>query len=267
MSRFLRSRQYDIALVPHRSIRSAAVVALCGIPARVGFNTSAGRILFTNFVLYEKDVHEIDRNLAFLKIFGIIPPGKELPSLHPSKEDAAVVDQFLSDNRVSRNDKLLAVAPGSVWNTKRWHAEGFAELSMRISGAGWKVVLVGGKEDEELCGEIRDAAKRGNVFIAAGVFTVMQSAELLRRCNALVTNDSAPLHLAVAMRTRVVAIFGATVPSFGFAPCGERDVIVETAGLACRPCTIHGGDKCPIGTFECMVKITAEMVYEKVMNA
>jgi heptosyltransferase-2 len=74
------------------------------------------------------------------------------------------------------------------------------------------------------------------------------------------------MHLAVAMKTPVVAIFGATVPSFGFGPYGEKDVVVQIEGLPCRPCSIHGGDKCPIGTFECMVKISAEMVFAKIVQ-
>ncbi|HEX9006414.1 MAG TPA: glycosyltransferase family 9 protein, partial [Bacteroidota bacterium] len=83
---------------------------------------------------------------------------------------------------------------------------------------------------------------------------------LLRRCRLLVTNDTAPQHLAVAVGTPVVAIFGPTVPRFGFAPIGPLDTVVETPGLVCRPCGIHGGERCPIGTFECMNLITVQHV-------
>ena len=80
------------------------------------------------------------------------------------------------------------------------------------------------------------------------------------------TNDSAPLHIGVAMRTPVAAIFGATVPEFGFAPYGEHDIVIETKELDCRPCAIHGGTVCPIGTFVCMKNIEARMVYERVIG-
>ena len=93
---------------------------------------------------------------------------------------------------------------------------------------------------------------------------MLQSAEILRRCSLLVCNDSAPLHLAVAMKTPVVSIFGATVPRFGFYPYGENDIVIEDVNLACRPCSIHGGDKCPLETFDCMKNISAGMVFEKV---
>ena len=95
---------------------------------------------------------------------------------------------------------------------------GFSDLVRRIRAAGMKVVLVGGKEDESLCKNIVSEAQGTEVYLSAGRFSILQSAELLRRCAVLVSNDSAPMHLAVAMKTPVVAVFGATVPAFGFAP-------------------------------------------------
>ncbi|HMK38279.1 MAG TPA: glycosyltransferase family 9 protein, partial [Bacteroidota bacterium] len=81
----------------------------------------------------------------------------------------------------------------------------------------------------------------------------------------LVSNDSAPVHMAVAMRIPVVAIFGPTLPLFGFAPLGLRDRVVETAGLKCRPCSVHGGRRCPTGTFDCMNQISAVRVRNEVL--
>ena len=74
------------------------------------------------------------------------------------------------------------------------------------------------------------------------------------------------MHMAVAVGTPVIAIFGATVPEFGFAPYGQRDMVIETKDLACRPCSIHGGEKCPITTFDCMVRISADGVYQKIIE-
>ena len=266
ISRTLKARRYDLALVPHRSLRSGVVTALSGIPVRIGFDISAGRFLFTETVHYEKNAHEIERDLCFLKPLTISIPKRELPSLFPSPEDVRAVDRFFAEMHIAPEDKLIAIAPGSVWNTKRWLPERFSELVKRISAAGMKTVLIGGGEDEGLCRQIAAESQSGEVYVAAGRLTLLQSAELLRRCRALVSNDSAPMHLAVAMKTPVVAIFGATVPSFGFAPSGEKDVVVQIEGLSCRPCSIHGGDKCPIGTFECMVKISAETVFAKIIQ-
>jgi len=261
LARRLREKHYDVALVPHRSLRSALLVRFAGIPARVGFDRSAGRWFLTSVVPHRGNLHEVERNLKLLDALGTTWRGKELPSLYPSSLDKKAVDEVLRALKIP-DPSLAAVAPGTVWNTKRWPKERYAELVGRFAGDGISVVLVGGPEDRDLCEEIlREGSPNARVHNVAGRFTLLQSAELLRRARFLVCNDSAPLHLAVAMRTPVVAIFGATIPEFGFAPYGERDVVVQTNGLACRPCSIHGGDRCPIETFVCMRNIASNSVY------
>ncbi len=260
----LRANHYDLAFVPHRSLRSAFLVWKAKIPLRIGFKKSAGRFMFTRRMPYDSASHEIERNLSLLGAFGIESDNKELPRLYPSETDRQTVDSFLHQHTITNTQALIAIAPGTVWNTKRWMKERFAELARNLVNDRFTVVLVGGKEDEQLCDEIMAMGPSGNVINAAGKLSLLQSAELLRRSRLLICNDSAPMHLAGAMHTPVVAIFGATIPGFGFAPYGKHDVVVETHGLNCRPCSIHGGDKCPIKTFVCMNDITVGKVYVKV---
>jgi heptosyltransferase-2 len=130
--------------------------------------------------------------------------------------------------------------------------------------SGFGVVLIGSREERALCDELMNSIRSPNVLNGAGEFSLLESAELIRRCGLIVSNDSAPVHLAGAMRVPIVAIYGATVPRFGFAPRGKQDTVVEREGLACRPCGIHGGERCPIGTFECMLSITPEQVRDAV---
>jgi len=266
LSSFLRKQRYDIALVPHRSFRTAAVIGLSNIPVRVGLSIAAGKFFYTHIVEYQKSRHEIERNYALLAPFGIKVMLRELPSLHPSLNDTNTVNKFLFEREIIHQQKMIAIAPGSVWNTKRWLIERYTGLALRLAEEGWEVLLIGGKEDMELGKAIIESAKHKNIHNAAGALSLLQSAELIGRCKTLVTNDSAPLHIGVAMQTPVVAIFGATVPEFGFAPYGKHDVVVEIKNLSCRPCAIHGGNECPIGTFDCMKKIDVEMVYEKIVE-
>jgi len=269
-SKKLQQERYDVALIPHRSLRSALLAKLSKIPVRVGFDTSSGRWFLTHTVPYRKDIHEIDRNISLLGPLNVSWKGRELPGLYPSDADRMVVEELLQEIPGDKSS-LIALAPGTVWNTKRWPKERFAELARRFMADGMTVVLVGGNDDRDLCEQIcqwaespRERAGTPNRIInAAGRLSFLQSAELLRRCRLLVCNDSAPMHLAVAMRTPVVAIFGATVPEFGFAPYGDHDVVVETKGLECRPCSIHGGNACPIKTFVCMNNITSDRVYDQ----
>jgi heptosyltransferase-2 len=102
---------------------------------------------------------------------------------------------------------------------------------------------------------------RRRVVNACGKLTLRQSAALIGRASALVTNDSAPLHLATAMGTPVVALFGPTVTEFGFGPMRAGDVALGVDGLLCRPCSSHGPPQCPLGHHRCMRELTVAAVW------
>lgn len=262
----LRRTRYALAVIPHRSFRSAMVAVLARIPRRIGFDRSAAPWVLSEVVRYRKEAHEIDRNLELLLPLGVSVPPKAAPSLAISSDDGLVTRRLLDSAGVV-GGPFVAVAPGSVWTTKRWPEDRFVALVRRLAERGVPVALVGGREDESLCERIRIAAGKAKVLNVAGHLTVLQSAALIRSAAVLVTNDSAPLHLAGAVGTPVVSIFGATSPAFGFGPRGPRDVVLEIQGLPCRPCAIHGGDRCPVGTFDCMLRIVPERVEAAVLDA
>lgn len=259
--RKIRQLRCDIAVIPHRSLRSALLAACAGIPHRIGFSRSAGKWFLTDIVPYRHAAHEIDRNLDLLAPLHLRPQNRVLPVISPNPEHDAVVMSLLGDSVVGEGKPMIAVAPGSVWATKRWPQASYAVLVRQLVAKGYVVVLVGGAADAPLCSAIGETVA-ANVVNAAGKLSLMESAALLRRCRALVTNDTAPQHLAVAVGTPVVAIFGPTVPAFGFAPAGPHDVVVEVHDVACRPCAIHGGPRCPIGTFVCMEALRPGMVLD-----
>ena len=262
----LRHGKYDLAFIPHRSLRSAFLAVAARIPLRVGFRRSAGKWLFTRRIPYDGDAHEITRNLSLLEGIGVHDLGTVLPTVYPGEAERHEVDDLLSREELAGAGTLVAIAPGTIWNTKRWLKERFAELAQSLARENIGVILIGGPEDAPLGDEIKNQASHSLVQNLAGKLSLLGSAECIRRCKVLVSNDSAPMHMAVAVRTPVVAIFGATVPAFGFAPIGENDTVVETRGLRCRPCSIHGGEKCPIGTFECMMNISVERVLQRVQD-
>ena len=258
----LAGTRYDLALVPHRSMRSSLLARFAGIPERIGFDRSAGRYFFTRTVHYEPSMHETRRNLSLLGPLGIGSRGAEFPRLYPSQRDGRKVDEWLQEHGVSGGSHMAAIAPGTVWNTKRWPEERFTEIAKRLADSHFAVFLIGGNDDRDLCSRISAAAGEC-VRTASGDLSLLESAELVRRCRILIANDSAPMHIALAVGTPVLAIYGATVPAYGFAPYGPHDRVVETTGLACRPCTPHGGDRCPITTFDCMNKITVDRVVQE----
>ena len=249
----LRARRYARAYLPHRSWRSAALALLARVPERTGFADSPAAITYTTRVARVRTGHEVERLLALAGT-----PGGEAPpvslALHP--EDEAAADRWLAERGVPR--AFIAVAPGSIWATKRWPY--YPALAASVEAA---LVVVGGREDAALADEIVAAAP-GRAWSAAGALSLGGSAALTRRARALVTNDSAPLHLATAVGTPVVAIFGPTVPEQGFGPRDERSLALGHAGLRCRPCSAHGPAVCPLGHHRCMRELPAETVVEAV---
>ncbi|MDQ2670421.1 MAG: glycosyltransferase family 9 protein, partial [Gemmatimonadota bacterium] len=123
--------------------------------------------------------------------------------------------------------------------------------------------IVGGVEDADLAAGIAAAAPQ-RVHSAAGQLGLRASTALIERAAVLVTNDSAPLHLATAARTPIVAIFGPTVPEFGFGPLGDGDIVLGVEGLPCRPCSAHGPRTCPLGHHRCMRDLGVTGVLEAV---
>jgi len=255
----LRAERYGAAYLAQGSWRSAALAWLARIPMRVGFDTSAGARLYTARVAYRRDLHHATR------LFHLASPDLQLsppaPSLHPSPADQAAVDALLARAPFD-GAHFVVLAPGSVWATKRW--PGFEPLIAELP-ADLGVVVAGGAEDGVLAAALVAAAP-GRVLDATGRLTLLASAALIGRAAGIVTNDSLPQHLASAMGTPTLTVFGPTLPAFGFGPLAPERAIAEHApGLDCRPCSAHGPQRCPRGHFRCMREISARTVAEGIV--
>jgi heptosyltransferase-2 len=263
IGRLLAENRYSICITPHRSWRSAYLTRCTAAPVRLGFNTSAWSGVFTQRIRYRNDRHEIDRNLSLLEPLHI-PAGPSWPVLYPTVEDQTIVTSFLQDVPAKSAGSFFAVAPGSIWPTKRWPAENYKIVISRLIEHGLHIMLIGSGEDTDVCAGI--AANHTHCTLSAGKFSIRQTFQLLRSCKGLLTNDSAPAHLGLAAAIPVFTIFGPTVPEFGFAPLGENGYIFENRRILCRPCGIHGGMKCPLKTFACMKQITPQQVADQIIR-
>lgn len=256
----IRNGQFDLALIPHRSVRSALLARLSGIPGRTGFDNSAGSFLLTRKVSYPAETHEVDRNLSLLSSLSPRLTDSS-PELYPSPEDYSYVRQVLVNSGIKEEDRIVGIAPGSVWATKRWLPERFAEVSqLLVDKVGAKIVFMGSEDDRDLCQGIGSLMK-DKPTILAGSTSILQSAAMISLCKAILSNDSAPVHLASVMKTPVAAIFGSTIPEFGFGPYGVEHVVLQK-DVYCRPCGIHGRRKCPEKHFRCMREITTQEAFE-----
>ncbi len=251
MAKTLRAKHYARVFCSHRSWRTAMLLRLSGIPERVCFENASGASLYTRRVPYPKELHEIERNLA------LIGGGSwQRPRIFPTAAECARAASLVPDFG------FVAVAPGSIWATKRWPEEYYAELVQHLVAAGQRVVILGGPDDLEL----------GNCISAPGVLNLCgqtnlrESYAVLERAACLVTNDSSPMHMGVAADIPVVAIYCSTIPAFGFSPRGPRDLVLEVLGLECRPCGIHGHPTCPEKHFDCGKKTTVQSVLAAVLE-
>lgn len=251
------NHKYDLAIMPHRSMRSVMLAYSGGIPERIGFDRSAGKMFLTKIVKYSWDKHEIERNLDLIDGKNV---SKRIP-IFLDKQDIKKSGIFLKEKGIVKNDLIIGIAPGSVWSTKRWIKEGFAELSKRLIDVyGAKIIFFGGKEDDELCIEIKKMAGK-EIIIAAGILSLGESASVISKCKLFISNDTAPLHLASAFQVPTVAIFGPTTTNLGFGPYSILNIVVEKK-LSCRPCGRHGHKECPKGHFICMKEIATDEVFE-----
>ncbi len=266
MAGLLRKGRFDLALLPHRSFRSALAVWLAGIPARIGFLQSPGAPLYTKWVWREPSRHEVQRNMALLGPLGINPSRSEpSPWVATDGADRDWAENRLAAQGVGPGDILIGIAPGSVWATKRWTPEGFAAVvDSLIRDHRAKVLLLGSPGDLPVVEQVASRCREKPVNLA-GQTSLRQLAALLSRCRLLITNDNGAMHVGAAQGVPIVAMFGSTTPGLGYGPFSPNAVVVEEP-LDCRPCGRHGHPQCPLGHFNCMKKIAPETVMDAAVS-
>ena len=248
LSAELRSRRYSVVYLPHRSFRSALLALLSRASERIGFAGTAASISYTQRVPRPEGGHEVERLLA-------LSPGSTHAapvSLGLTADDHREAERWLERHAIAPG--FVAVAPGSIWGSKRWPY--YADLVQRLTRP---CVVIGSAADCDLADSIVTASPTRAVS-AAGALGLRAAASLISRAAVLVTNDSAPLHLATAVGTPVVALFGPTVPAFGFGPRRPADLTLGVDQLPCRPCSKHGPERCPLGHHRCMHDLSVETV-------
>ena len=248
-ARRLKTQRFDLAYSIHRSVRTALLLRLAGIPRRVGFRRALTRPLFTTTVTRSRATHDVVRNLSLLE--DEVSAAKRSVKLFAPECDR--VNGFeLSQGR------YVVLVPGSAWYTKRWHAAGFREVAEHFQSLGFRVVVSGAANEREVCASV----SRGlPVTDVSGSVSLQELLALIKRASLVVCNDSMALHVASAFSVPTVAIFCATSPQFGFGPWrNPRARIVEKQGLWCKPCKRHGGRYCPTGTEICIRDVRASEV-------
>ena len=255
--RKIRKLKIDVCLTPHRYLRSSILSLLSGASIRVGYDIASLAFVYNKKIKYDKTKHEVEKLLSFVDDS---PKRFEL-EMYPSEKDKIKIDTILKN--FFQNKKIILIAPGSKWFTKRWPEEYFKTLIQNlVKRNDLLIVITGGKEEKEI--ELNLDSK---VLDLRGEITLLELAELTKRAVLVVSNDSAPIHITSAFPdTRIIGIFGPTVKEFGFFHWSQNSKVFEINGLYCRPCAIHGGNSCPEKHFRCMREITPDLIENEIYN-
>jgi lipopolysaccharide heptosyltransferase I len=279
----LRATGYDLVVDMHGQFRTALLALATSAPVRIGFDRPRARVWDASartlpalarkhawqgaregsWLAYTHHIpvptlerHAVDRYLEVGKLLGLGEGPADFSFPIPPSATARV-DALLGRHGVGQ-DHLLTLAPGTVWETKHWGSDKFAEVARYFLQKGFAVALIGSRRERAVTEEVARLAP-GAVNIA-GETTLSEVAALIRRSTICVTNDSGPMHLAVALDRPVVSIFGPTDPIW-IGPYHRQDAVLQ-AGVPCAPCYLRQLSRCP-NQHACMHDVSARAVVER----
>ncbi len=262
LSKELRRNCFDMIIDLQNNKKSHLLAFLSFAAARYGYANGKMSFLLNRSIKDDAPyLDPIEHQFRVLKMAGIKPEGKTL-ELWPSESDTRRVEDLLKENWLKPMQEMVGinVRASSRWATKNWPAAYIAELCDRLAKeCNIRTVLTGTKEDLGYIAQITKLAK-SKPIVAAGKTDIMGLASLMKYFRVYVTPDSAPMHIASAMGTPFVALFGPTDPARHVPPSKDYLVLYKGSELKCAPCY---SPHC-LKNFKCMKKITAEEVFRAV---
>jgi lipopolysaccharide heptosyltransferase II len=250
----IRDERYDLAVVLDRSPKVAVAPWLAGIPHRAGIDSSGRGFALTVRVPWDCPVHEADLMLDVVRALGLPVDDPHL-RYEPTEDHLRYADRLLQEWDLTGDAPVVVIHPGGASNpgmvmpSKRWPAPRFAELAdTLVEQSGARVVVVGHGADAPIARQMRLSMKRPSIDLV-GQTSIGQLAALLSRVSLYIGNDSLPLHLAVAVGTPVVGLFGPTDPAINGPyrgggtglvdekACSQTRAFVPGPVSACAGCT------------------------------
>ncbi|HLJ96432.1 MAG TPA: lipopolysaccharide heptosyltransferase II [Gemmataceae bacterium] len=278
---------YDLVIDLHGQFRSALLSLVSRAPVRIGFDrprrpaqgeepqrlvkeaylhgwTGAREgawIAYTHRMpIRTLDIHAVDRYLWLAPLLGLEEGPVDFQI--PLPEAAAARTAEMLARHGIRGQPYTVLVPGTTWETKHWHSEGFAAVGRYLVQADCRVVLAGSDTERPRCRAV--AAACPEAVDLCGQTSLTELAVLLRGASLCVTNDSGSMHLAVALGRPVVSIFGPTDPVW-IGPYNRPGAVVQAEGIACAPCYLRKLSHCRHG-HACMDEVTPAMVIERIQR-
>ncbi len=258
--REIKDMKFGFAICMPHSFSSALFLFLSGVPVRYGRACSGRSMLFTHPVYGKIEEYPGHQARFYLEMLEAIA-GKRITEILPEVRISEAERQKASGIIGQAKRPVLGVFCSAAYGpAKVWPRESFAELGkLYISRTGGSVILFGGAPDRDASNAIGASIGVGALNIA-GTTSLLESVALMEKCDAIVANDSGPMHLAAASGARTIGIFGSTNPA-RTAPLGRRASFI-TKGLECAPCMAR---TCRLGTYECLKSITPGDVLKEIL--
>ncbi|MBL7131586.1 MAG: glycosyltransferase [Candidatus Omnitrophica bacterium] len=253
----LRQREFNLSIDFKNNNLTHLIAYLAKITSRYGFSRGPTSFLLNQPETLPQDSIEqpVKQQLRILKKLGVTFFDDAL-ELWPSREDDDFIDNALKEKGVLREDKLIGLAIGASpeWPTKDWPIDNFTKLSQMLIQEGLKVILLGTQYSKQKVDRFPDDNR---VISFVGDTNLNQLVSLVKRLDVLITPDSAPMHIASAVGTKIIALFGPTEPKRHIPPGGEIDALVRQ--INCQPCYKR---KCiNKEKLACLEKISPEEVF------
>jgi heptosyltransferase-2 len=254
----LRREGYEIFFDLRGDFGAIVMGFLSGAPRRVGFGHAGGGFLLTDEISVTPGKHQTEILLDAIRVVG----GNlvySYPEIFLSETEKKFANEFLLAHSVNSTDILVGIHMGGGYRSKVWNPKRFAELINRISEKGLRVLLIGGKEDLEIFGSMRQDIE-DSLINAIGITTIKETAALIERSDLFIGNDSFAVQMAAAMGVPTIVIFSAVNDPKRWGPKGDQVKII-TREVPCKGCQKR---ECSSG--ECMELITVREVLEQIQN-
>jgi ADP-heptose:LPS heptosyltransferase len=257
----LKSENYDFIVDLHKNLRSSRVKMALGVESGTFNKLNKKKWLLTNLKMnLLPKIHIVDRYFGALKKLQIHNDGQGL-DYFILVSDAISVSDYFPDEFL---EGYIVLVVGSKQQTKQLPLEKMIELCAKTESP---VILLGDKSDSQKAQQICEVIGE-KVFNGCGVFTINQSASVIQQAKVVISPDTGLMHIAAALKKKVISVWGNTVPDFGmypYFPVGQENYhIVEVLGLSCRPCSKLGYKECPKKHFRCMMDIDVEEILKLV---
>ncbi len=257
----LKKKSFDTAFLLHRSLSRAIITEIAGIQRRIGYFYKKRNFILTDIVdLPEIPLHRIEYFLDIARYLGCDISDKNL-EFFISESDRSYINEILRQNSIKEKDPFVVINPGANWEPKRWPEENFAELSDRLSNIYNVKIIISGAE-KDIAKALRIQGKAFNkLIILCGKTTLKQLGALFEKAKLVISGDSGPLHIALAVRSRagVIALFGPTSPELtGPYASGNYRIIQKDVGCEVPCYDVACSDN------RCMKAISVRDVMEKV---